>query len=400
MLTYSRPYQDGSEAAAVARVIESGMWTGGTTVAAFEDDLRAALGARQAVCLSSGTAAIQALLHLVRKRHRPGLVVTSSLNFVAVASAAVREGYDLACTDIDPDTLNMDPVSLRAVLGRLAAAYSQIIVFPVHFAGLPCDMRAIAEVAADFGAAVAEDACHALQVAYAQGGPTVGNHPDSLGAAFSFHPTKPVAAGEGGALTLRDPELAERVRAYRNHSMRRSDPVNRSAGIDPRRGPNPWYYEVDLPGSNLRMSDLHAAIGRVQLARLPESWARRRELAGRYLAVAADLAGVRLFSPADTSASAHHLLPAQFDLIMLRMTKREVYEFFLERGVRLQLHYTPIHAQPAFAKSPTVSAFGFPVLDRVLPGLFSLPLYYGMTDADAAVVHTALTELSRRATRP
>ncbi|MFB9628652.1 DegT/DnrJ/EryC1/StrS family aminotransferase [Nonomuraea helvata] len=396
MLTYSRPFWDETELLEIRKVIESGTWTGGPALARFEDELRDALRVPEVVCLSSGTTAIQALLTLLRRPESSGLVVTSSLNFVAVASAALHAGYDLACTDIERDTLNMAPGSLAEVLERLAPRYAQIVVFPVHFAGLPCDIAALSAIARAHGALLAEDACHAIGAAYHPGGPPVGGHPASVGAAFSFHPTKPVAAGEGGALALADPALAGRVRRYRNHNMSREDFLDLEAAVDPGLGPNPWYYQVLAPGSNLRMSDLHAAVGLAQLARLPLSLSRRRALVDRYRAAAAELPGVRLVTPDDSAGSAHHLLPAVFDLDALGMTKREVFEFFRRRGILLQLHYTPIHCQPAFASLPAVRGCAFPVLDEVRRGLFSLPLFHGMTDRDLDQVLRALGDLAER----
>ncbi|WP_405709672.1 MULTISPECIES: DegT/DnrJ/EryC1/StrS family aminotransferase [unclassified Streptomyces] len=390
IIPYSRPYSTAEEREGIARVIESGMWTNGASLAAFEQALAETMDAPHAVTFASGTAAIHAMLAMVRKPAVSGLVVTSTLNFAAVAASARLLGYDVAFTDIDRATLNMAPESLELLLQDLGPRYEQIVVFPVHFAGLPADMTALRTVADRFGAVLAEDACHAAGARYEPDGRPVGGHPGSTAAAFSFHPTKPVAAAEGGALTLRDDELADRLRAFRNHNMRRPD----ASGAAPA---EPWVYEIHEPGMNLRLSDVHAAIGLVQLRRLPESLAHRRMLARRYRAELPALPAVRGLPADPHELSALHLFPVEFDVDRLGMTKADVYEFFLAAGIRLQVHYTPLHRLLAFADLPTVKGSRFPVCDEVMRGMFSIPMYYGLGEDDQRRVIDAVRDLARKA---
>jgi dTDP-4-amino-4,6-dideoxygalactose transaminase len=379
LMPYSRPYWTEQEVEAVNDVIRSGMWTGGKHTARFERGLQETTGAAHVVCVSSGTTAIHCLLRLLKRSGVRGILITSALNFVAGPAIAQQLGYDVAFTDIDPLTLNMAPESLRAVLESRAERYEQVVVMPVHFAGFSADMDAIVESAARHDAVVIEDACHALPAEYRLGGPLVGSHPASAGAVFSFHSAKPVAAGEGGAVALADDDLADRIRRYRSHNMDK-DPNRVSGVVDSNGLPRPWYYEVAEAGHNFRMSEFNAAIGLVQLNRLTESLAHRRRLADRYRAELNGIPGLRHVPADDRGTSALHLFPISFDLDFLGLAKSEVFARYREAGIGVQVHYTPPPEQPAFADERWPRRF--PGLDSVSPGLLSLPLFMGMTDAD------------------
>ncbi|HLX48076.1 MAG TPA: DegT/DnrJ/EryC1/StrS family aminotransferase [Streptosporangiaceae bacterium] len=384
-IPYARPYWTAQEEAALVAVLRSGWWTAGATVDRFEKALGEAVGAPEVVCVSNGTGAIHALLHLLRRPRGRSLFVTPALNFVAGPAAAMQAGYDVALTDIDPATLNMSPCSLSAVLGRLAHRYQQIVVMPVHFAGLPADLDRLAGIAHRYEAEVVEDACQAFIARYSPGGAAVGTHPASLGATFSFHPTKPVATGEGGAIALADRDLASRLRRYRNHNIQRAGLVSPMA-YDSDGQPNPWFYEVAEPGFNLRMSEFHAAVGLVQLARLPESLRYRRILAERYRRHLTGLCGLRFVPAADDERSALHLFPVSFDLDRIGLSKRQIFSHYRKRGVALQVHYTPLYELPVFASLEGNRGDTYPGVERISPGLVSLPLFMGLTEAEQELV--------------
>jgi dTDP-4-amino-4,6-dideoxygalactose transaminase len=378
----ARPSVHGGELAALSRVLESGWWTGGSEVTGLEDDLRALTGAREAVVLSSGTAAVHALLECLGVG--PGtLVVTSSLNFAAVASGARRLGAAVGLTDVREGLLNMDPASLDELLEAHVRDWDRVVVAPVHYAGRAADMRALCEVAQAHGADVVEDAAHVMGSRYAPDGPVVGSWPRSRGAAFSFHPNKPVAAGEGGAVLCEDPELARRLRRLRNHNM-----VRTAADLEPEDGPagllergDPWYYEVRRAGVNLRLSDLLAAVARVQLSGQEATREARRRLARRYDEGVAGLPWARALPLEDGDVSSHHLYPVVLDLVSLGLTRRQVFDAAREQGIGLQVHYVPLHRQPFLADAASPPS-GFPVLDRLSEGLLSLPLHADLTAAE------------------
>lgn len=395
LIPYSKPFWTGEEVAAVTDVIQSGWWTTGPKVQQFENALASKLGASGAVCVSNGTMALWAVLHLLKPPSSRPLYVTSALNFVAGPACANMLGYEVAFADIHPDTLNLDPRSLEQVLLKIRPHHSEIIINPVHFSGIPVDMDRIASIASQYGALLVEDSCHALHSTFPDGRKT-GNHAASKAGVFSFHPTKNLATGEGGAIVSDDDQWLQRVRLYCNHNMRRSNFMRPELAYDHRGEQNSWYYEVQEPGLNLRMSELSAVLGLCQLKRLDASLARRAELAQQYRDAMVDLEEVIIYPMDQHVSTALHLFVVGLDLVRLGRSRAEVFDFFFHRGIQLQVHYTPLHWQPAFAGLPFVRGSRFPHVDRIAPTLVSLPLYYGLTDEEQNRVVAALRQLCGR----
>ncbi len=395
VLPYCRPYWDDDEIAALAGTLKTGMWTGGRQVPAFEEALTRLTGA-PVVCTSSGTTAVYALLRVLGERDEgPKLLISPTLNFVAGPAAARLLGWDVALCDIDPDDLTMSAESLAELLTRLGRRYGTVVVLPVHYAGHTCDMRRIAEVCADAGAHLVEDACHAIGARYADGGAPVGSWPGVTASYFSFHPTKPVAAGEGGAVATHDPALLRRLRELRNHGMLPVPLDGGDGGDDGERGADgPWPYDIAEPGLNLRLSDLHAAIGAVQVARAEQSRTERVRLADRYYRALRACGAVRPVPARLRPGSAHHLFPVVFDTAALETTRRDVLRFFHDRRIRCQVHYTPLHRLRAFGGLPASLRTSFDVAENVSRGLVSLPLWRGMTDRDQDRVIEAVGALT------
>ncbi|ARQ70753.1 DegT/DnrJ/EryC1/StrS family aminotransferase [Streptomyces marincola] len=385
ILPYCRPHWDDAEIAALTETLRSGMWTGGRQVPAFEEALARLTGV-PVVCTSSGTTAVYALLRALGERTGgPKLLISPTLNFAAGPASARLLGWDVALCDIEADDLTIDPDSLSELLARLGPRYGTVVVLPVHYAGHTCDMRRVAEVCAAAGAHLVEDACHAIGATYADGGTPVGSWPGVTASYFSFHPTKPVAAGEGGAVASGDPALLRRLRELRNHGM--VPPGDESAD-------GPWPYDIAEPGLNLRISDLHAAVGLVQAARAEESRAERARLAARYHRALRAHPAVRTVPSERREGSAHHLFPVVFDTAALGLTRREVLRFFHDLNIRCQVHYTPLHRLRAFRGLPTRLRTSFAVADAVSKGLVSLPLWRGMTDRDQDRVIEAVGALT------
>ncbi|MFE9913408.1 DegT/DnrJ/EryC1/StrS family aminotransferase [Streptomyces clavifer] len=391
VLPYARPYWDDAEAAALTSVLESGMWTNGAHVAAFERTLSGITGA-PTITLSSGTAALFALLHVLgRRTEGPGLLVTPTLNFAAGAASAKLLGWDVAICDVLPHDLTLDPADLDKLLEGVHRDYARIVVLPVHYAGHTCDMPRITEVCARYGADLVEDACHAVGATYTDTSIPVGSWPQSLAAVYSFHPTKPIASGEGGAVATGDVRLLEELRLTRNHEM---TPVGELTHDHA-----PWPYTVRVPGMNLRLSEFNAAVGNVQAARAEESRRERARLAGLYHEALADMPAVRTVPLRRREGSAHHLFPVVFALDELQMSRKSLLAAFHDRGIRCQVHYTPLHLLPAFADSVQGSPDRFPEANALFPGLLSLPLWRGMSDADVERVTELVSSVVRHPQR-
>ncbi|BBZ15284.1 DegT/DnrJ/EryC1/StrS family aminotransferase [Mycobacterium branderi] len=385
-LPYAKPYWDGEEAQALRSVLDSGMWTNGSQVAEFER-LLSEITAAPVISLSSGTTAIFALLHALGVNSAgPRLLVTPTLNFAAAAAAARLLGWDVGLCDVRREDLNICPESLATLLESVDGRYAHIVVVPVHYAGNPVDVESLAEVCARHGADLVEDACHAIGAGYGDGTP-VGSSRASRAAYFSFHPVKPIGAGEGGAVATHDEALRDRLRAFRNHAMTPVAPSDDDLA--------PWPYDIDTPGANFRLSEFHAALGVVQARRLETARQARAVQAQRYRAAFEGLPALRTLATIGRARSAHHLFPVVFDLDELGMAKRDVIAFLRAAGIGCQVHYTPLHRLGAFRRSlapPT----GFAVMDAMYPGLLSLPLWYGMSELDQDRVIAAVKELVSR----
>lgn len=380
----ARPYLGPEEVAAVVQVLESRWWTGGAAVSALESTLTEVTGAAHAVTLSSGTTALSALLEGLGVRSADSLLVTSSLNFAAVAASAKRLGAAVGLTDVDASTLNMSPASLDALLDQVSGRFRRVLVVPVHYAGRAADMGAITDVTRGHGAWLAEDASHVLGTAYSTSGPPVGSWPHSKGATFSFHPNKPVAGGEGGAVVTDDGELAGRLRALRNHNMVRHPdalPADARASEALDEG-DPWYYEIHEAGMNFRLSDLHAAVALAQLQRVRATLDMRTAVASNYDTCLADMPWCAPLPVAAPGTNSQHLYPVLIDLEGLGTSRRAVFDAARAAGISLQVHYVPLHKQPFLSDAETVVGGGFPVLDSLSGRLVSLPLYPDMTQEE------------------
>jgi len=345
-LPYGRQSLDESDVLAVLNVLKGDWLTQGPAIGEFEAALAVVTTARHVVAFSSGTAALHAACAAAGLG--PGdRVGVPALTFAASASCAVHVGATPVLLDIDPATLNLDPVSVPAGLDGLVA---------VHYAGLPVDLSRLAHRPR----VLIEDAAHALGARTPDG--PVGSCASSDMCCFSFHPVKPITTGEGGAVTTNDEGLASRLRSFRSHGMVPA----------PERGP--WAYDIGAAGFNYRLTDLQAALGTSQLRRLEAFIGRRNDLAERYRGLLADLP-LRL--PPSAAAGWRH----GYHLFVVRVSDRQrVYAELRESGIGVQVHYVPVHHHTAFRH--LAAASDLPETEAAYAGLLSLPLHPRLTELD------------------
>ncbi len=388
-LPYGRQVIEDDDLTAVALALRDDLLTTGPRVEAFETALRGATGAKYAIACNNGTSA----LYLASRALGLGVgdqVIVPSVTFAATASAPRLAGAEVVLADVDPDSGLLTASALERALDLAPRARA---VFPVHLAGTPVDMKRVAVMAAARGLKVVEDACHALGTEVATGDALhrVGDCSFSDCAAFSFHPVKAIAMGEGGAVTTRDPEIAERLRLYRNHGIvREPERLVRGEARAPDGNFNPWYYEVVEPSLNFRVPDLLCALGISQLGKLERFVVARRSLVKRYDAALAPLAP--LVRPVPRPAglrSGHHLYPVLVDLAGAGLSRAEVMGRLRSLGIGSQVHYIPLHRQPAFAAAPE----RFPGAEAYYARTLSLPLFASMIEADVERVVRGLSEV-------
>ncbi|OWW21317.1 UDP-4-amino-4,6-dideoxy-N-acetyl-beta-L-altrosamine transaminase [Noviherbaspirillum denitrificans] len=383
MIPYGRQDISDEDIRAVVDVLRSDWLTQGPAIEQFEKAVAQYCGAKYAVAVSNATAALHVAC-LAAGLGEGDVSWTSPNTFLASANCGLYCGARPGFVDIDPRTYNMDMAALEQKLQ--AAAQSGTlpkVIVPVHFSGQSCDMAALGELARRYALTVIEDASHAIG-AYYRGKP-VGSCAHSDMTVFSFHPVKIVTTGEGGMVLTNREDLYERLKLFRSHGM------TREAHLMDKEPDGPWYYQQVALGFNYRMTDLQAALGCSQMLRLDAFVARRRALAARYDGL---LAGLPLTLPWQhpDGASSFHLYVIRLQLDRIRKTHRQVFEGLRERGIGVNLHYIPVHTQPYYRQ------FGFkqgdfPVAEQYYREAISLPLFYGLTDADQDRVVEALAEV-------
>jgi UDP-4-amino-4,6-dideoxy-N-acetyl-beta-L-altrosamine transaminase len=378
MIPYGRQSINPDDIAAVQAVLESDWLTQGPAVPRFEQDVAAYCGASEGVAASSGTAALH--LACLALGVGPGDVVWTTPNtFVASANCARYCAADVDFVDIDASTLNLCPRKLAQRLSDARRAGGRLpkVVIPVHFAGRPCDMAAIADLGREFDFRIIEDASHALGGVYEDGNRVGSAHHADLVVA-SFHPVKLITTGEGGMLLTRNGELAAHLRRLRSHGITR-DPAEMDVPSE-----GPWYYQQVELGFNYRMTDLQGALGSSQMRRLPEFLRRRRELVQRYRRLLADLPVGLPAGDADMRSGWH-----LFVVRVAASARRQIFESMRQSGIGVNVHYLPVHLQPDYRRLGFRRG-DFPEAEAYYGEAITLPLHPGLTDDEQDAVVAAL----------
>lgn len=388
MIPYGKHHIDEEDIQAVVDVLRSGVLTQGPAIEAFEQAVAEYVGAKYAVAVSSGTAGLH--LAALAAGVSPGKsLITSPMTFVASANAALYAGGRPVFADIDPDTINMSPDSLKEALIKNPDVRA---VVPVHFAGLPCDMPAIKSAADHAGAAVIEDAAHALGAQYPNG-QRVGSCVHSLMTLFSFHPVKAIAAGEGGMLTTNDESIYRKLLRLRSHGINKlDDPFQLSEQAETNGVVNPWYYEMQELGFHYRITDIQCGLAFSQLKKLDKFIARRRELVNKYDAAFSDMRYCRPAQKMGRDQSGHHLYVLRINFDAAGLNRGQLMRELKARQIGSQVHYTPVPAQPYY-RSLGFRPEDYPSAQKYYQEALSIPLFYALTDEQQEQVITAIKEL-------
>lgn len=388
-LPYGRHLIEDDDIAAVAAVLRSAHLTQGEQVQAFEAALAERVGARLAVATSSCTAALH--LALLALDVGPGdLVVAPAITFLSTATAARMCGAEVVFADVDPMTGLMTPQTLK---DALAAATGPVkAALPVHLGGRMADMPAIAAVAEAAGVLLVEDCAHAPGSVRA--GYRAGSSARSAASCFSFHPVKTLACGEGGAVTTNDPELAARIGRLRNHGVTHDAALMTDAALslDEEGRRHLWSYEQLELGFNYRMTDIEAALGLTQLAKLDRFIARRAAFAAAYDRLLEPLfPKVRPVRPAADETPSLHLYQVLVDFGAIGRSRGAVIRGLHAHQVGTQVHYIPLYRQPYF--KARYGPMRLPGAEAFYAAVLALPLYPAMADRDPERVAAALASI-------
>lgn len=386
-IPYGRHSLDEKDIEAVVDVLRQGPLTQGPRIEVFEKSVADYVGARYAVAVSNGTAALH-LACLAAGLQAGDAALTSPNTFVATPNAIVYAGATPHLVDIGPQTLNLSPEGVAKALAQIPHVKA---ILPVHFAGWPCDMPALRQAIGKKKVVVIEDAAHALGATYPQGG-RVGNCAWSDMTIFSFHPVKLIAAGEGGMITTNDTALYRRLLRLRSHGINKLDDALRNADLAITDGQsNPWYYEMQELGFNYRMTDIQAALATSQFSRIEVFLAQRRAIAETYDAAFAGLKALTIPQRDGRRYSAHHLYPVRIDFARLKTTRRQWMTELRALGIGTQVHYIPVYEHP-FYKSFGFKKTDFPANEAYYAEAVSLPIFFDLSRADQERVIAAVKE--------
>ena len=372
-LPFHQPWIDDGGIKAVSDVLQSGWITRGPRTEEFERAFGHYVGSRHAIGLSSCTAGLH--LALVALGVGPGdEVITTPVTFPATANVVVHQGARPVFADVDPATLNIDPARVEAAITPRTRA-----IMPVHFAGHPCRMGALLDLARRHRLHIVEDAAHAIESSV--DGRKVGSIGDFT--AFSFYATKNLTTAEGGMLTVNDGELAERARILSLHGISR-DAWKRYAKD------GPLHWETVSPGYKYNMFDVQAALGLTQMERLEEWWTVRADYTRRYREGLADIPEVEVLGEEPGIRHAYHLMVILLRTERLRADRERIMTDLRAEGIGTGIHFRSLSLHPYYRATYPSSPGSLAVAESVSERLLSLPLYPRMTPRDLDDVLDAL----------
>jgi perosamine synthetase len=374
-LAYGHQAIDDADRAAVAAVLASDWITTGPKVTQFEEAFASAVGAREAVAVNSGTAALHAAMHALGIG--PGdEVVVPSITFAATANAVVYLGGTPVFADVDPDTLLITAESAA----RCITPQTQAIV-AVDYAGQAAEYDELRALAARHALPLVSDACHALGGSYR--GRKVGTLADLN--TFSFHPVKPITTGEGGMITTDDSDFARQMRIFRTHGITTDHHYRQVHGE--------WAYEMQTLGFNYRLSDFACALGLSQLGKL-EGWVRRRnQLANHYLRALGELPQFVPLRFLPERTHAYHLFVVRCRTGELGWTRDAVFAALRAEGIGVNVHYIPVHLHPFYRQQFGTGPGLCPKAEAAFGEILTLPLFATMTERDVDDVCRALRKV-------
>lgn len=364
-LPFHVPEIDDEDIDAVVSVMRSGWLTTGAKARQFEQEFAAKVGARYAVALNSCTAALHLALEAIGLQEGDEVLVPT-MTFAATAEVVTYFKAKPVLIDCLPTTLNMDPELIeRAITPRTKA------VIPVHFAGQPCEMGSILEIARRHDLRVIEDAAHAFPASYK--GKAIGSIGDYT--CFSFYATKNITTGEGGMVTTDDPDQADRIRRMSLHGLSR-DAWKRYTNQ------GSWYYDIVAPGFKYNLTDMAAALGLTQLHKAERFWKTRERYAALYAEGFRDLPEITPLMIHDDVQHAWHLYVIQLDLDRLRISRQAFIEGLQQKQIGCSVHFIPLHLHPYYRETGQYSRADFPVASQAFDQMVSLPLYSKMSEED------------------
>jgi len=380
-IPYGHQQIDSADIREVVKVLKSDWLTQGPKIKQFEDALCRYSGARYAVAVSSGTAALH-LAMIALGIGKGDETITSPITFSASANCAVYVGATPRFVDIDDTTYHLDIAKLKDFLKIPSQRRRIKAIVPVHFMGTVIDVPEIKKICDKYGINIVEDAAHALGAEYKYGKKwlKVGSCRHSDITIFSFHPIKHITTGEGGAILTNKKDIYEAALRFRHH------------GICRIKNKPKWLYDIPKPGFNYRITDFQCALGISQMKKLNKMVKVRRQLVGSYNDVFSLVEEIRLpYEARDTKASYH--------LYVIRIPaarRNRLYDYLRGKGILTQVNYIPIHLLSYYQKKFGYKRGDFPVSEKYFKECLSLPLYVGLSKSGQAKIVSNIKRFFQR----
>jgi perosamine synthetase len=372
-IPYGRQSINEQDIEAVVNVLKSDYLTTGPKIAEFERKVADYTGAKYAVAIANGTAALHAACYAARIGEGDE-VITTPITFAASSNCVLYCGGTPVFADINPETYNISPEDIERKITPKTKA-----IIAVHFTGQPCEMEQIHAIAHKYNLTVIEDGAHALGAEYQ--GKRVGTLSDMT--TFSFHPVKHITTGEGGMILTNNPELYQRLKLFRTHGITREEELLT-------KNDGPWYYEqLDL-GYNYRITDIQCALGVSQMDRLPEFLEKRKQIAKRYNEAFAANEQIQLPYQKEGCDNAWHLY-----VIRIKNGKRkEVFEKLRAAGIGVNVHYIPVYQHPYY-RTHGYAEVTCPNAEEYYKECISLPMYPDLKEEEQEYVIKKVLEYVR-----
>ncbi len=372
-IAYAKQTIDNDDIQRVVDVLQSPWLTTGPAVADFEQAVSSFVHAQHGVSFNSGTAALHGAAKVLELG--PGdEVIVPAMTFVATANAAVYCGAKPVFADVCPQTLLIDAQDiLRKISTRTKA------IFAVDYAGQPCDYALLRQIASSNRLALVADASHSL------GATLFGRHVAQWAdlTCYSFHPIKPITTCEGGMVVTNDGLLADHLRQFRNHGITTDHHQRQSAGT--------CHYDMAHLGFNYRLSDVHCALGKSQLQKLPFWIERRNEIAMRYRRRLESIPHVHPLQTANGCYHGYHLMVVKWDELQSGWSRNDALEMLRRQGIQANVHYRPVYQHSFYQKLLAGESIHCPVAEQAFDQIMSLPIFPGMSDEQVGTVVDALS---------
>ncbi len=376
LLPYGKQCIQQDDIDAITSVLTSDWLTTGPKIPEFEQKFADAVQVKEAVAVCNGTAALHTAMYALGIRKGDDVIVPT-MTFAATANCVAFQGARPVFADVDPNTLLIDPNKIEDLITSRTKA-----IIAVDFAGQPCDYDRLAEIANHHNLVMVDDACHALGGSYKHR--PVGTLAELN--TFSFHPVKNITTGEGGMITTESPELAKKMRLFRNHGITTDHRTREQQGS--------WFYEMVDLGFNYRLTDIQCALGISQLKHLPEWISCRQEIARRYTVAFKNIPGVNPLAVRKDVSHAYHLYVVQFDLTELKKCDRTfIFKALRAEGIGVNIHYIPVHLHPYYKNNFGTCVGQCPVAESAYNQIISLPMFPLMSDRDVEEVITAVDKV-------